>query len=320
MPQQGMSNPHARAARPAPNPVDAAQRRARKPTDKNLPDNVEDIVIGDVAHQYKSLREAEKRLDSAMVRKRMDVYDSVNKSVKRYRTMRLWITNTVENQPWQLEQQASNQNEGAGTKLGGGRYKVRIEGRLLDDDIDPTAPDDSDDDEDEEPAQASERDPDAMDEDTPSEKTKQKKQKSQTKQEPRRFSHFFKSITIDFDRPTINGVADLATITWNKPELPANTPSLPTNADFDSIEFSRAAEVNLNVTLNLVRDENPERFKLSKELAALLDVTEETRAGIVTGIWEYVKAAGLQENEERRTVQCDDRLKSVRMPLPSFLC
>ncbi|KAF3491481.1 uncharacterized protein GIQ15_00998 [Arthroderma uncinatum] len=295
-----MQNPQMLGQRHAPNPVEAAVRRSRKPTDKNLPDNVEDIVIGDVAQQYKRLRDVEKRLDASMIRKRLDIYDSVNKNVKRFRTMRIWVSNTVESQPWQ--QQDSNSDEAMGTKLGAGRYKVKIEGRLLDDNVDPTIPDDSDE---EEETENRERDPDAMEEDTSSAKT------SKPKPQRKRFSQFFKTITVDFDKPTENGVADLATITWNKPDVPANAAALPASADFDTLEFSRAAEVNLNVTINLVRDETPERFQLSKELAAILDVDKDTRAGIVAGIWEYVKASGLQESEEKRTIQCDDRLRAI---------
>ena len=105
------------ASRPMPHPNDAALRRSRKPTDRNLPDGIEDVIIGEGVQQYKNLRDLEKRLDAAVVRKRLDIQDSINKTVKKYRTMRIWISNTVENQPWQ----------GPGNNPGSGRYKVRIE-------------------------------------------------------------------------------------------------------------------------------------------------------------------------------------------------
>ena len=265
---------------------------------------MEDIVIGDGVQQYKSLREVEKRLDAAMVRKRLDIQDSVNRTVKRYRTLRIWISNTVENQPWQ---QAPDQNGAPNTTLRGGRYRVKIEGRLLDDNSDPTVPDESDSEDDRNDVDQ-QHDPDAMDEDN-LQGVKPKKPTPTLQRE--RLSHFFKSITVDFDRPTSPGSADLATVSWNKPAVPANAASLPPSADFDSLEFSRSAEVNLNITISLVRDENPERFRVSKELAAILDVEEEARSGIVVGIWDYIKAMDLQENEEKRAVRCDSRLKSV---------
>lgn len=317
--QQGApAHPQAAAQRGhhAPNPAEAALRQSRKPTDKELPDGIEDAVIGDSAEQYKRLREMERKLDATMMKKRLDIQDSVNRNAKGYRTMRVWISNTVENQSWQQQQQQEEEessgqnNDSAGSRSGGGRYRVKIEGRLLDDH------DDDDDagaaeEEKENQEGEKERDPDAMDEDKDTTDKNAEKKQSSSRPHRRRLSHFFKSITIDFDKPTDAGVADLATISWNKPALPPNATTLPASADFDSLEFSRAAEVSLNATVNLVRDENPERLRLSKELASMLDVEEEGRTGIVIGIYEYIKALELQENEEKRAVRCDDRLKAV---------
>ena len=88
--------------------------------------------------------------------------------------------------------------------------------------------------------------------------------------------------------------------------------------EFDCLQFSRASQENLNVTISLVRDETPERYKLSKELADVLDTEEETRSGIVLGIWDYIRAMGLQEDEEKRQVRCDDRLRAVCSPYVLF--
>lgn len=306
--QQGIPNPQAIAGRGphVPNPAEIALRQSRKPTDRNLPDGIDEALIGEGAQHYGRMREVEQKLDAVMMRKRLDIQDSINRNVKRYRTMRIWISNTVENQPWQQQQEEQNseQNGAMGSRQAGGRYRVKIEGRLLDGFEDPTASSDSEDEDGDEG-----RDPDAMEEDKMEENQKEKKESSQRRRN--RLSHFFKSMTIDFDKPATPGVADLTTINWNKPSLPPNATSLPASADFDSLEFSRVAEVNLNVNLNLVRDENPERFRLSKELASMLDVEEEARSGIVVGLWEYISAMELQAIEEKRAVRCDDRLKAV---------
>lgn len=66
------------------------------------------------------------------------------------------------------------------------------------------------------------------------------------------------------------------------------------------------------MTINLTRAETPERFRLTKPLADVLDTEEEDKSGAVLGIWEYVKAMGLQEDEEKRAVRCDEKLKAVR--------
>lgn len=61
---------------------DRARLRSRKPIDKNLPEGVDDIIIGDGAQRYRDLRDVERRLDSIITRKRLDIQDSVNRNVK----------------------------------------------------------------------------------------------------------------------------------------------------------------------------------------------------------------------------------------------
>ncbi|KAJ5818415.1 hypothetical protein N7474_004006 [Penicillium riverlandense] len=290
MPQHAVNPQFMPAQRAMAHPNEGALRRSRKPTDRNIPDGIEDVVIGEGVQQYKSLRDVEKRLDAAIVRKRLDIQDSVSRTSKKYRTMRIWISNTAESQPWQ----------GPGNNPGSGRYKVRIEGRLLDDENDPTVP----------PADEKESEVaggDAMEQD---EAEADKSKKTAPTKPPQRFSHFFKSITVDFDKPAAAIPEEVKPVTWAKPQTPPNAPA-PPNAEFDSIQFSRASQENLNVTISLVRDETPERYKLSRELAEVLDVEEETRSGIVLGIWDYIRAMGLQEDEEKRQVRCDHRLRSI---------
>lgn len=62
--------------------VEMAKRRSKKPTDKNLPDNIDECTIGDMAAKYRELCDFERRLDATMTRKRLDIVDSVNRSVK----------------------------------------------------------------------------------------------------------------------------------------------------------------------------------------------------------------------------------------------
>ncbi|KAF7716268.1 SWIB domain-containing protein [Penicillium ucsense] len=286
MPQHAMNPQYLAAQRTIPHPNDAALRRSRKPTDKNMPEGLDEIVIGDGVGQYNNLRDLERRLDAAIVRKRLDIQDSISKTVKKYRTLRVWITNTVENQPWQ----------GASGNPGSGRFKVRIEGRLLDDHNDPTVPEDED--------ESSKGDNVDQGRDTQGGSSQGKARKPS-----QRLSHFFKSITIDFDK-SANNAGEVKPVAWTKPQASGNS-TTPSNAEFDSIQFSRSSQENVNVTISLVRDETPERYKLSKELSEVLDVEEETRSGIVLGIWDYIRAMGLQEDEEKRQVRCDHRLRAI---------
>jgi len=61
---------------------ETAKRRSRKPTDKNLPDGIDDCVVNDVAQRYRELRDFERRLDATMTRKRLDIVDAVTRSSK----------------------------------------------------------------------------------------------------------------------------------------------------------------------------------------------------------------------------------------------
>lgn len=264
-----------------------AQRRARKPTDRSMPEGMEDLIIGDGVQQYKELRDIEKKLDYAMMRKRLDIQDTVTRSVKRQKTMRIWISNSVENQPWQrppLDENSFDFDSGADAT-----YKVKIEGRLIEDPEDDILASD------EEDAKMTDGDD-------------QKKEKQSPAD--RKFSHYFKSISVEFDKlrnaASQNPNVDPAMqIEWKK---------TPQAADVDCIEFTRKGDENLNITVNLVRDEQLERYRLSQALAGTLDMEEADRAEVVMGIWEYVKAMGLQEDEERRLVRCDERLKGVCLP------
>ena len=275
-----------------------AHRRARKPHDRNMPEGVEDTVIGNGVQEYKKLREAERKLDYTMIKKRLDIQDAVTRSGRKFKTMRIWISNTAMNQPWQ----ASSLDENAYdfSQAEDGSYRVKIEGRLLEDD-EPSLEDEED--------EVNQEASDATE--TKGEDGENKLKASQNTR--KRLSHFFKAITVDFDKSNkIQASGEPNQIEWTKP---ASTTSGNSSAsDFDVLEFERKGDENINVTINLTRDEIPERFRLSPALSEVLDADEEDRAGIVLGIWKYIKAIGLQEDEEKRTIRCDERLKAVRNP------
>jgi SWI/SNF-related matrix-associated actin-dependent regulator of chromatin subfamily D len=263
-----------------------AQRRAKKPTDRNMPDGIEDVVIGDGVQQYKELREMEKKLDYAIMRKRLDIQDTVNRNVKRQKTMRIWISNTVDSQPWQrpaLDADSFDFESGADAT-----YRVTIQGKIIDDQ-DLNDPESGAEDDEEEPAPA---------------------KQSRPKPQPKKFSHYFKAVSVDFDRARNMGNPNI------DPSMQIEWKKTPQTGEFDSFEFNRKGDENMNVTINMTRDEPVERFRLSKALSDVLDIEEADRAEVVMGIWEYVKAMGLQEDEERRHVRCDEKLRAVSQNHP----
>lgn len=75
-------NQNQMAQQHAANQAELAKRKSRKPTDKSMPDGVEECIIGDGAQRYRELRDFERRLDATMTRKRLDIVDSVTRNVK----------------------------------------------------------------------------------------------------------------------------------------------------------------------------------------------------------------------------------------------
>lgn len=250
-----------------------AQRRAKKPTDLNPPDGVEDMIIGDGVQQYKELRDLERRLDYTMMRKRLDLQETFSRNNKRPRTLRMTISNTATNQPWQRA--ALDENAFDFQTTGDATVRVRVQGQLLED------PDDdifASDDEENEEKQVTKKNP------------------------PKKMSHFFKHMTVEFDKNR-NNVPDPGwQVEWKKQQ---NT------ADLDYIEFSRKTDENININIALTRDEQPERYRLSPPLASILDMEEGDRAEIVMALWDYVRCFGLQGEEDMRSIRCDDELRQV---------
>ena len=63
-----------------------AKRRSRKPTDKNMPDGVEESIIDpENVQRYKDLREIERLLDATITRKCIDVAENANRNYAKVR-------------------------------------------------------------------------------------------------------------------------------------------------------------------------------------------------------------------------------------------
>lgn len=184
-------------------------------------------------------------------------------------------------------------------------YRVKVEGRLLDDDNEPGQDDDY-----KKPEDSVAADGDKMDEDGPTNNSSAKEPAPKAK-----LSHFFKAMSVDFDKSRFRNGAE-QTVEWKKPEAAIRSQgasNLPAAADFDEITFKRNGDENTNITINLFRQENPERYQLSPELAEVVDMKEATQQEAVMALWEYIRLAGLQEDEEKRNFRCDELLKKVRV-------
>ena len=271
---------------------DELRRKAKHPTNRNVPEGVDDICIGDGVARYRELRDIERTLDATMMRKKLEASDSVFHSRSgRTGTMRIWISNTAENQPWQTGQNDPDTFDFESDT--NATYRVKIQGRLLDEGNDEGLEDEEED----------EKDPDAMQDD----------KKPDEAQKPKPFSQFFTSITVDFDRAKSLQPDGFTQIEWKRPEG-----AQPQDNPFSQIEFERKGDENINVTINLQRYHNPEIFRLSKPMAELLDTDEEDRAGVLMGVWEYARAQNLQQDDDERKFACDSKLKALFNGADSF--
>jgi SWI/SNF-related matrix-associated actin-dependent regulator of chromatin subfamily D len=288
-------------AQAAAHATEQAKRRSNKPTDRTMPDGVESVVIGDGVQRYRDLRDLERRLDATMTRKRLDVVDSVTRNPKRYKTLRIWISNTVEDQAWQGNGLNVDSFDFSSTVESS--YRVKIEGRLLgeEDDADKS---------DEEAAKKTDGGDDKMDTDAAA-KAKAVKPASAKPGQRYRFSHFFKSLSVEFsDRNRARNGADQS-VEWKKPDRTPAASNLPAAADFDELTFKRSGDENTSIIINLQRHEEVDHFALSPALAEIVDMQEGSRPEIVQGLYEYIKLMGLQEDEEKRNFRCDDLLRQV---------
>lgn len=282
--------------------AEQAKRRANRPVDKNIPEGIEDIIIGDGVQQYKRLRELERKLDAVMTRKRIELHNARRAGFSRHRILKIWVSNTVENQPWQGRSLETDIYDFIPELEG--TYKVKIEGRLLDEEPSGSDTEDGDGGADGQ----KEDDPNDPEAEASDGAGSQSGWRSKT-----RLSHFFKAIAVDFGRGKDLQADNSPEVEWKKP-TPGPTPVMPPEADFDCLEFERKSEENINCTIKFYRDEYPERFRLSKELAQVMDTDEADRDSIIFGVWDYVKAMNLQQDDEKRLAHCDDRLWAVSWP------
>ncbi|KAG2173269.1 hypothetical protein INT43_004643 [Umbelopsis isabellina] len=240
--------------------------KKKRPTERNMPAKIDTFVPE--SKLYTELCEFEKKIDSTIMRKRLDIQEAVGKPTKTMRTLRIFVSNTAADQP---SQQSSNDMDDDGLDLSSGSapsWTLRLEGRLLDPPI-PT-------------------------------------KKAQPVQ---KFTSFFRSIVVKLDRnPNLYPEGNI--IEWQKQ---------PGGTDNDGIEIKRKGDTTVNARILLELDYNPPKFKLGPMLCDMLDMKLETKPQIMIGIWKYIQQNKLQGSEDKRLVQCDQKLQQLfGMPQVQF--
>lgn len=230
--------------------------------------------MGSAESTYQKLVELERELDYKISRKQTQIADAAFKVFKVKRTLRIVISHTTENQSvaW-----------GASVPPPPGEppsWTLRIEGRL------------------EGPTTRANR--------TPS----------------KPFSHYIRSLVVEM-QPAKGGNAAEAVAkldTSDNPDKPPphSSPDIvewikgPGTAETEGFEIHRTGSRDVACKIVIRLDEQPERFRPSSELAAILVGRElASKPAAVLAIWQYVKVHKLQESDEKKQVRCDATLERL---------
>ena len=106
--------------------------KKKKLADKILPQSVQDLVPESQA--YMDLLSFERKLDSTIMRKRLDIQEALKRPVKVKRKLRVFVSN----QCFPAKPDADGKDENSKTS-----WELRVEGRLLDDPVHPNRHDTS---------------------------------------------------------------------------------------------------------------------------------------------------------------------------------
>lgn len=231
---------------------------------------------------YHTLVESERRLDALLNRKRLDLQDNLNNrglsangGARRKETMRLFISNTVQDQTWQRMDVDGRDFD---FDISGGvpaSWNLRIEGRLLNEEGDL-----------------------------------EKRKKFSTY-----FTSISVEFENDEFGGTDTHVAEwheVSPIGTLPQQQQGQQPQQQQQVEFDVLDVRRKGSRPIKAKITLQPKQYPTRLTVSQPLRDLLGLErEETRAGVVLSLWKYVKFHNLQDLEEKRVIRCDQGLKNL---------
>ncbi|SAM82350.1 uncharacterized protein UBRO_04655 [Ustilago bromivora] len=298
-----------------------------RPTDRSLPPSLKRQVPESAF--YSDLQRMEKNLDWTVARKRAELTDGLLRPPKIKRTLRIFLSNTCANQPFQLAEKQKAKESGANaaaasaetgeagdvkaegaTDSGDGKeedavpsWTLRIEGRLLEPSFKSRA------------------------------NTALSAQASINRTGAHKFSNLIKTCVVELMRDPALYPDGSNIVEWHRP-VPSIAPAsgmqagggagglggtqgmeapLVASAEpaLDGFEIKRKGNVPTKVKIVLYPAYTPDRYSLAPELATLLDIREESRAGVISALWSYVKEKKLLDETDRKKVKCDAALRSL---------
>ncbi|KAJ3395053.1 hypothetical protein CcCBS67573_g05686 [Chytriomyces confervae] len=120
---------------------------------------------------------------------------------------------------------------------------------------------------------------------------------------PAKLSTIMRAIQVKMARETSLYADGANSVEWRKNESKQK--------DFDAFEVTRKGDVDVSIKIALHIDSNPEKYKLSSELADIVDVKLDTKANVIMRLWQYIKMHGLQDAEDKRQINFDDTLTKM---------
>ena len=119
-----------------------------------------------------------------------------------------------------------------------------------------------------------------------------------------KMTHYIRKIEVAFDKEQV----DYPHIEWNQD---TSASGLKSSEDKDGIEIIREGNKELDLTISIHINHSPEQFKARPELFSLIGIRQCTRTQAIAALWEYIKANRLQDQQDRKVINCNKELKVV---------
>jgi len=117
----------------------------------------------------------------------------------------------------------------------------------------------------------------------------------------RKFSSFLKSMVVEFDRdPALYPESNI--VEWHR---------FANQDPVDGFEIKRLGDMAVKARVILHLEHTPEHYKVNPALAEVIGVQEDTRVGVIAGLWNYIKVNGLQDKVHPTTIKFDQKLAQI---------
>lgn len=322
-----------------------AYNRAKrtKPTDRRLPDFKEaDEGFMKLKTEFDRLQSMEEKIDWTISRKRLELEDSLKKTLSVKRTMRIKIWNSVEGQSWQKpaqepQQQQQQEEEGEKDKEVTEEAKEKDEEKVEGGEEGPKkgAEEGAEggDDKGEEAGESNREKIEQKEKETKeinmsssieavpkwtlhiegmlldhSTSSEAKESLPKIIEAKRPFSSLITGLLIKVERPD-DLYPEPNFVEWQK-----RGSSNPTS-QFSEFKFTRTGSEKCKLQLAFHLDQCPQRLKLMPILGDFLDLREGTLSEIMDAIWTYIKKERLQDSIDKRHIKKDQKLACLFPPM-----